>query len=197
MRKLPQLSLLVLGASMALSAGAQTPDPAIRKMLDDQEYCFAISGMANMSVLWRNSGRTLEEQLERRKKSLGESTPEYALVQDITKQIYEKDIRDTKAAVADTHASCLDAKGHTNKFTQKAIRSCPLVGLMVGEVSALRKRGVSVEQIASVLGDRYGELPKTYEGGLEKLAAKYTEDSKPQNGSFDYLTCMVLGMAAQ
>jgi hypothetical protein len=166
-------------------------------MLGDQEYCYALAAMSNMSVLWKNSGRTLEEQLERRKKSLGVDTPEYLLVQDVTKQIYEKDIKEPRTAIADTHASCLDAKGHTKKFTQKAIQSCPIVGIMVGEIAAARRKGATVEQISSLLGDRYGELPRTYGGGLAKVAAKYSESSKPDAGTFDYLTCMILGMAAQ
>jgi len=191
------LTLFMLGIALTCSAGAQSSDPAIQKMLSDQEYCYALSAMSNMSVIWRNSGRTLEEQLERRKKSLGADTPEYLLVQDVTKQIYEKDIKDPKVAVADTHAACLDAKGHTRKFTQKAIRTCPVVGIMVGEVAMARRKGATVEQVSSLLGDRYGDLPKTYEGGVEKLAAKYSETSKQDTGAFDYLTCMILGMAPQ
>lgn len=183
--------------SLPFSASAQSPDAATKQMLGDQEFCYALSSMSNMSVLWRNSGVSLEEQLERRKKSLGADTPNYLLVQDVTKQLYERDIKDPRIAVADTHASCLDAKGHTKKFSSQAIRSCPVIGVMVGEIAMARRKGASVEQISTLLGDRYGDLPKTYGGGLEKLAAKYTEGGKPDAGTFDYLTCMIRGMAAQ
>ena len=197
MMKITNLSLFLVSVSLASAASAQASDPATQRMLGDQEYCYALAAMSNMSVLWRNSGRTMEEQLERRKKSLGSDTPEYLLVQDVTRQIYEKDIKDPKAAIAETHASCLDAKGHTKKFTQKAIRNCPIVGVMVGEVAMARRKGATVEQISVLLADRYGELPKTYEGGLEKLTAKYSENGKPDNGTVDYQLCMALGMTGQ
>lgn len=182
---------------LACSAHAQTPDPAIQKLTNDQTYCYGLAGMANMSVLWRNSGKTLEEQLDQRKKSLGEETPEYALVRDITKQVYDKDIKDPRVAMADTHASCLDAKGHTNKFLPVAIRNCPVIGTMVGEVAAARKQGATLEQISAQLGDRFGSFPKTYGGGVEKIAAKYSEDSKPETGLFDYQMCMIKGMSVR
>jgi hypothetical protein len=188
------LSLLLL---LTFSASAQSPDPAAQKMLSDQEYCYSLAAMANLTVLWRNSGRTLDEQLERRKKLLGADTPNYLLLQDIAKQVYENDIKDPKVAIADTHAACLEAKGHTKKFSQQAIRSCPVIGVMVGEVAMARKKGATVEQISALLGDRYGDLPKTYEGGIDNLAAKYSESSKPDAGTFDDLICMIRGMASQ
>ena len=70
----------------------------------------------------------------------------------------------------------------------------PAVGLMVAEVSAARRRGATIEQAVTLVGDRYGTLAKTYDGGTEKIAAKHNEGSQPDNGSFDYLTCMILGM---
>ncbi len=65
---------------------------------------------------------------------------------------------------------------------------------MVAEVSAARRRGATIEQAVTLVGDRYGTLAKTYDGGTEKIAAKHNEGSQPDNGSFDYLTCMILGM---
>jgi len=189
------LSLLLL--FVTCSSSAQARDPATLKMVNDQVYCFSLASMANMSVFWRNSGATLEEQLERRKKSFASDTPAYLLLQDITKQIYDKDIKDPHRAIADTHAACLDLMGYTNKFTQKAIRLCPIIGVMVGEVAMARNKGATVEQVTSLLGNRYGDLPSTYEGGIEKLAGKYVENGKPDSGVFDNLLCMVSGMIAK
>jgi hypothetical protein len=189
---LPLFLLLI-----SCSSSAQSIDPATQKMLNDEQYCFGLASMANLSVFWRNSGKTLEEQLERRKKSFGSDTPEYLLLQDITKQIYDKDIKDPKVAIGDTHAACLDAKGYTNKFSQKAILLCPIIGVMVGEVAMARNKGATVEQVSSLLGNRYGDLPNTYEGGIEKLAGKYVENGKPDSGVFDNLLCMARGMIAK
>lgn len=186
--------ILILGALLACPVSAKASDPEMEKMLNDQEFCYTLASLANSTVNNRNSGETQEEQLDRRKSLLGENSPQYLLLQDITKQIYEKDLKNPIDVSAGIHASCLDIKGYTNKFTRKAIRTCPIVGEMVTEVAVARKKGATVEQVALLLGDRYGELPKTYGGGINKLAAKYSEESKPDVGLVDYLTCMIFGM---
>lgn len=185
-----------LGLVLALSAGlsaAQTPEQ-INKMEQDRQYCYGLAGMANMTVQNRNAGHTLDEQLERRQKTLGASSAEYKLVDEVTRQVYDKDLREPLPVAADTHRTCLAAKGSARFYSDRALRSCPAIGLMVAEISAARRRGATIEQTVTLVGDRYGPIAKSYSGGAEKIAAKHSESSAPDNGSFDYLTCMILGM---
>ncbi len=88
--------LAAQGLVLALSAGwaaAQTTEQ-INKIEQDRQYCYGMAAMANMTVLNRNAVRTLEEQLERRQKSLGASSTEYKLVDEVTRQVYDKDLRE-------------------------------------------------------------------------------------------------------
>lgn len=181
---------------LPLLACAQAQMPDTKKLYEDAQYCYALSSMAHATVLRKNEGLTLDDQLQRRQKQLGVASTEYKLIEDVTRQIYEKDVRDVLPVLADVHRSCLEAKGIARYFVDPAIRLCPAMGTMVTEVSALRRRGASAEQVAGVLGERYGELPKRYSGGLEKLIAKYKEDTPPDNGSFDYTLCIIRGMTA-
>jgi hypothetical protein len=187
------ISAVVLFLPLLASAQAPKPDP---KKLHDAQYCYALSAMAQVTVQRKNEGLTLDDQLQRRQKQLGAASAEYKLMEDVTRQIYEKDVRDVLPVLADVHHSCLDAKGIAGYYTDTAIRTCPAIGTMINEVSALRRRGASAEQVAGALGERYGELPKRYDGGLEKLIAKYKENTPPDNGTFDYTLCMIRGMAA-
>jgi hypothetical protein len=185
---------VLLGAAVCGGACAQTKEQ-INQMLTDQEVCYGLGALANSTVLQRNAGKTLAEQLERRTVSLGGAdTPEYKLAEDITRQVYDKDVKNGVAAAVDTHRACLTAKGHARLFSERAMRTCPVVGVMVAEIAAARSKGMSVEEIQTVLGDRYGNLPKQYDGGVQKLAAKYSEASKPESGYVDYTMCMVVGM---
>lgn len=187
---------LLLAATLALVIGvahAQTPEQ-LNKMRQDQELCYGLAAMANSTVQQRNAGRTLEEQLERRRTSLGADTDEFKLVASVAQQVYDKDLRDPLPVAADTHRACLQAKKLLPSFQDRAVKTCPAVGLMVAEISAARGRGASVEEVTELLGDRYGNLAKSYNGGVAKLAAKYTPESKPDAGNFDYFTCMVMGM---
>jgi hypothetical protein len=186
------LGLLVL--PLLASAQAAKPDP--KKLYEDGQYCYALSAMAQVTVLRKNEGLTLDEQLQRRQRQLGAASTEYKLMEDVTRQIYEKDVRDVLPVLADVHRSCLQAKDAAAYYSDAAIRTCPAVGAMINEVSALRRRGASAEQVAGVLGDRYGELPRRYEGGLEKLVAKYKENTPPDTGAVDYAMCMIRGMVA-
>lgn len=197
MHRIPSaLARALLSLTLAVAGGAvlaQTPEQT-KKMLDDQEYCYGLAAMAHMTVLQRNDGRTLDEQLERRRKSLGADSTEFKLVEDVARQVYDKDLRNSLIVAADTHGSCLQAKRLTPSFNERAVRSCPAVGLLVAEVSEARRRGASVEQVVTLVGDRYGTLGKRYKGGVEKLAANYTEASPADAGNTDYIMCMVLGM---
>jgi hypothetical protein len=187
-------TLFALILALPLAALAQSDTSDAKKLLDDQRYCYGLASLAHVTVLRRNEGLTLEDQLQRRQRQLGEDSTEYKLMEDITRQIYNQDLRDPVPVLVSTHRSCLDGRGIAARFSDDAIRSCPMIGAMVSEVSALRRKGVGTDKIAEVLGERYGTLPKTYGGGLEKLAAKYNESSKPDSGAFDYSLCMVLGM---
>jgi hypothetical protein len=188
------ITVVLLFSPLLASAQAQKPDS--KKLYEDAQYCYALSAMAQVTVLRKHEGLTLDDQLQRRQKQLGAASTEYKLMEDVTRQIYEKDVRDVLPVLADVHRSCLDAKGIAGHFTDTAIRACPAIGAMVNEVSALRRRGASAEQAAGVLGERYGELPKRYDGGLEKLMAKYKENTPPDNGTFDYTLCMIRGVTA-
>lgn len=178
-----------------LTASAQTADDG-KKVLQAQDYCYAVASMANVTVLNRNAGKTLEEQLERRKVSLGEDSAQYKLAADITGQIYEKDLKEPLPVVTDVLRSCLEARGAGGLHSRKATEVCPAIGLLVAEVSAARARGATIEQVTTLVGERYGKLSRSYGGGIEKLAAKYAEGAKPDNGSLDYTMCMIQGMSA-
>ncbi|HRE17993.1 MAG TPA: hypothetical protein PLW86_13160, partial [Rhodocyclaceae bacterium] len=78
-------------------------------------------------------------------------------------------------------------------FVDKAFQVCSTLGIMVSEVATARKNGASIEQVKTLLGDRYGNLAKTYHGGTEKLAATYSESSSPENGFLNYVMCMESG----
>ncbi|MGA0610185.1 hypothetical protein [Caldimonas sp. KR1-144] len=188
------LAIACTAAIVSPLATAQSNDEGA-KVLQAQEYCYAVAGMANMTVLNRNAGKTLDEQLALRKTSLGEGSAEYKLAADIASQVYEKDLKAPLPVATDVLRGCLEARGAGKLYSRKATEVCPAIGLLVAEVSAARSRGATAEQVAALVGDRYGRLSSTYGGGLEKLSAKYAEGAKPDNGSLDYTMCMIQGMS--
>jgi len=185
-------SLALSCIALPAIAFAQTSEQGASKMRD-QEYCYGLATMANFAVLQRNAGKTLDEQMERRKRTLGADTPEYKLVADIARQVYEKNVTNPLTAAGDAHKSCLNAKGIGAGVTEKAIQLCPTLGMMVADIALARTRGASMEQVTAFLGDRYGTLPKTYQGGVEKIAARYSAGGKPESGFQDYAMCMASG----
>lgn len=187
-------ALASIALALACSLGIAQTQEQLQQLLKDQEYCYGLSAMARMTVVQRNAGSSLEEQMARRQTSLGADSNEYKLVESVAQQIYDKDLRDPLPVAADAHRACLQGKGLVPSFTERAVRNCPAVGFMVSEVAAARLRGATVEQVKALIGDRYGALAQRYEGGVEKLAAKYNEASKPDAGNTDYTMCMILGM---
>lgn len=185
-------SLALCCIALSATAFAQTSGQ-VPSVMRDQEYCYGLATMANLTVLQRNAGKTREEQMERRKRTLGADTPEYKLVDDIARQVYEKNVTDPLAAAADAHKSCLNARGIGAGVTEKAIQLCPALGMMVADIAVARMRGASIEQVTAFLGDRYGTLPRTYQGGVEKIAARYPAGGKTETGYRDYAMCMASG----
>lgn len=187
-------AVLAVAIALPASSGAQTSNLGA-KLIQEQKYCYGLSALANLSVLQRNAGKSYDDQMGRRQESLGMGSPEYKMVEGITKQIYDKDLRDPIEVIVSTHRSCLQTAGIAKYYAEQAIQACPVVGALVAEVSAARRRGATVEQVVSLVGTRYAGLEKSYEGGIEKLAGKYSESSKPNDGSDDHMLCMLAGMA--
>ncbi|HRE17992.1 MAG TPA: hypothetical protein PLW86_13155, partial [Rhodocyclaceae bacterium] len=74
-----QLKIFAIVILCVASSHANSTDQA-QQLFKDQEYCYALGAMANMTVLNKNGGKSFEEQMASRKKSLGENSPEYRLV---------------------------------------------------------------------------------------------------------------------
>ena len=84
-----QFVALALVGSVAVGPvyGADTA-----QQLKDVDFCYGVSVLSASTVQLRNQGQAQDEQLARRKGSLSED--EFALIADITKQVYDKDLRD-------------------------------------------------------------------------------------------------------
>lgn len=180
----------------ALAAGAdKATEEKTMQLLKDVDFCYGVSALAASTVQLRNQGQTQEEQLERRKASLGEA--EYALIADITAQVYAKDLRDVFVVAGDTNASCLDAKDHGRAFRPAGQRQCPKVGLMKAEVDAMRRRGTSADDTIAALKGRYAGVRTALRESLEDIARAEPTGDKAETGAFENQTCLILSMTGQ
>jgi hypothetical protein len=193
---LKHISLALAAAAFITPVVQAQQAPSAQQISQTQDYCYGLSVLAKMTVLERNAGKSLDEQLTRRQRSLGPDSAEYKLMEDIAKQIYSQDRKDALPVIAEVHRSCLSAKGTIQLYSPQAVRECPAVGAMVAEVSALRRRGAGAEQVKTVLGERYGNLPANQPGGFDAFVNGYSETSKPDNGSFEHTLCMIKGIVA-
>ena len=187
---------VVLGCMGALPSMAAGGDPAadakIKQQLEDVDFCYAVSALAASTVQLRNQGQTQEEQLARRKASLDEG--QYALIADITAQVYAKDLRDLFVVAGDTNADCLRAKGQDAAFTPAGQKGCPRVGMMRAEVNAMRRGGASAKDTVAALKDRYGGVRTALNESLKDIAREEPKADKPDIGAFDNQMCMIISM---
>lgn len=110
-----------MAAVPALAMGADKVDAdKTAQRLKDVDFCYGVSALAASTVQLRNQGQTEEAQLEHRKASLSEG--EYALIVDITAQVYAKDLRDPFVVAGDTNADCLRVKA-TSVLSREPARS--------------------------------------------------------------------------
>ena len=185
-----------MAVAPGLAAGAdQTQEEKAKQLLKDVDFCYGVSALAASTVQLRNQGRTQEEQLERRKASLDEG--QYALIADITAQVYAKDLRDVFVVAGDTNANCLEAKGQGKSFSLAGQKACPKVGLMRAEVDAMRRRGTSAKDTVAALKDRYGNTRTAINESLKDIAREEPKADKPDVGAFDNQMCMILAMTGE
>jgi hypothetical protein len=157
-------------------------------------YCYRLGNLAKLTVLNKIDGKTLEEQMAKREVTLGKDSSQYKLIEDVAKQIYEKNLDNPMQALVETNGSCLKAKELFHYFSDQAANSCPKEGSMIAEVSTFKGKGASIDQIKESLGNRYGDMPLTYRGGLDKWLSKPDATNPKDDGSVDYMLCMVGGM---
>lgn len=185
--------VLGIGAGPVLAAGAdQATDAQAKQVLADVDFCYGVSALAASTVQLRNQGQTQEEQLARRKASLGEG--EYALIADITAQVYAKDLRDVFVVAGDTNADCLKARNQDGTFTLPGQKACPKVGLMRAEVDAMRRKGTSAKDTVAALKERYAGVRTALQESLEDMAREEPKGDAPDAGAFDNQMCMILAM---
>jgi hypothetical protein len=184
--------------AMVPALAAETDQAAKEKakqLLKDVDFCYAVSALAASTVQLRNQGQTQEEQLARRKASLDEG--QYALIADITAQVYAKDLRDLFVVAGDTNASCLDAKDHGKSFVLSGQKACPKVGLMRAEVDAMRRRGTSAKETVAALKERYAGVHTALHESLKDIAGEEPKGDVPDTGAFDNQMCMILAMTGE
>lgn len=185
--------MLGMSAGPVLAAGA---DPATeeqaKQVLADVDFCYGVSALAASTVQLRNQGQAQEEQLARRKAALGEG--EYALIADITAQVYAKDLRDPFVVAGDTNVDCLEARNQASTFTLPAQKACPKVGLMRAEVDAMRRKGISAKDTVAALEDRYAGVRTALRESLADIAGEEPKGESPDAGAFDNQMCMILAM---
>lgn len=183
-------------AMPAMAAGADNADgDKSTQLLKGVDFCYGVSALAASTVQLRSQGQTQEAQLERRKASLSEG--EYALIADITAQVYEKDLRDPFVVAGDTNADCLRAKNLERSFKPAGQKQCPKIGLMKAEVDAMRRRGVSAEETITALKDRYAGTRTALGETLETIARAELKGDQPDSGAFENQMCMILAMTGQ
>ena len=189
--------LLVCMAATSLSATAAdaADKEKIDKLLKDVDFCYGVSALAASTVQLRNQGQTKDAQLERRKASLSDG--QYALIADITEQVYAKDLRDVFVAAGDTNADCLWAKEHGEAFTRQGQKGCPQIGLMKAEVDAMRRRGVSADETVAALKERYGRIRTALGESLKDVARAEPKGDQPDSGAFENQMCMIVSMTGQ
>ena len=186
----------VLGCAAVMALAGMGPaagsDERIDRQLKDIEFCYAVSVLGASTVQLRSQGQTLEEQLERRKASL--DAPQYALIADLTRQVYDNDLTDPFAVAGDTNAACLQASGQQRAFAPAGQKYCPRVGLMVSEVDRLRRAGGSAEDVVKALEGRYGRVRTALGETLAQVAAKTPKGDAPETGALDHKMCMILAI---
>jgi|JI10StandDraft_1071094.scaffolds.fasta_scaffold702148_1 hypothetical protein len=186
------IATLFFTSLVAISANAKDKsiDAFVTEMTKANEFCYSVSAMASVSVNLRNEGDSLENQLARKKEKLTEG--EYNLVESIVKQIYEKDLTDPSKVASDSHQACIEIKGFAKYYYPKAIEVCPLVGIMVAEVSSLKAAGKTEQEIDELLGARYKDIKTTSGKSVLGVAKQYATQN---SGLFEYKMCMIVGMA--
>ena len=186
------IAISILASLFTISANAKDKrlESYVDEMTKAQEFCYAVSAMASVSVNLRNEGQSREEQLSRKKLKLTEG--EYRLVEDIINQIYEKSLTDPSSIASDSHQACMEIKGFAKHFYPGALKACPLVGIMVSEVSTLKVSGKTDEETDELLGERYKNIKTTSGKSVLGVARESTSQS---NGLFEYTMCMILGIA--
>lgn len=178
--------------ALAAAAPAAGADDRIDQQLKDIEFCYAISVLGASTVQLRSQGQTLDEQLAKRKAALDE--PQYALIADLTRQVYDKDLTDPFVVAGDTNAACLHARGQQRAFAPAGQKYCPRVGLMVSEVDRLRRAGGSAEDVVKALEGRYGSVRTALGETLAQVAAKPPKGDAPETGALDHKMCMILAI---
>lgn len=189
------LLVCMAATSPSASAADQADKAKVDKLLKDVDFCYGVSALAASTVQLRNQGQTKDEQLERRKTSLSDG--QYALVADITEQVYAKDLRDVFVVAGDTNADCLRAKDQGQAFTPKGLKGCPQIGLMKAEVDAMRRRGVSANDTVAALKERYGGIRTALGESLKDMARSEPKGDQPDSGAFENQMCMIVSMTGQ
>lgn len=186
------IGLLAAGSSLPVVASGTD---AQTQLLQDVDFCYGVSALAASTVQLRNQGQTQETQMERRKATLSEA--EYALILDVSNQVYTKDLRDVFAVAGDTNAGCLAARNHESAFKKAGQQHCPRVGLMKAEVDAMRRDGKSAEETIAALKGRYAGVRSALGDSLEAMASAQPKGDVADTGAFENQMCMILAMTGQ
>lgn len=184
---------LVCAGALALAGAATAADAGrIDQPLEDIEFCYGVSVLGASTVELRNQGQALDEQLARRKASLDES--QYALIEDLARQVYDNDLGDPLAVAGDANAACLQARGQHRVFAPAGQKYCPRVGLMVSDVDRMRRAGRTVEETIEALEGRYGNVRTAQGESLAEVAARPRTGDTADSGALEHRMCMVLAI---